>query len=139
MLCQGFLIPGHWRQICGIDFGWDHPSAGVRLAHDADSDVVYVIAEHRAREQTSMLFAAAVKPWGDWLPWAWPHDGHPPGGKFGAQDQQQLYAIYRSHGLKMLGAHSTFKDSSNGVEAGITALLERMQTGRLKIFYHCRL
>jgi hypothetical protein len=56
--------------------------------HPTDSDVIYVIAEHRAKEQTPMMFAAAVKPWGDWLPWAWPHDGHQSGGKFGAQDQQ---------------------------------------------------
>ena len=139
LLCPGMPIPGHWRQICGMDFGWDHPSAGVRLAHDADSDVIYVIAEHRAREQTPMLFAAAVRPWGDWLPWAWPHDGHQSGGKFGAQDQKQLSAIYRSHGLKVLGAHSTFQDGSNGLEAGITALLERMQTGRLRVFESCRL
>ena len=139
ILCPALAIPGHWRQICGIDFGWDHPTTGVRLAHDADSDVIYVIAEHRAREQTPMLFASAVKPWGDWLPWAWPHDGHQSGGKFGAQDQQQLSAIYRRHGLKMLGAHSTFQDGGSGVEAGITALLERMQTGRLRVFEHCRL
>ena len=27
-----FEIPHHWPQICGIDFGWDHPSAATRLA-----------------------------------------------------------------------------------------------------------
>jgi phage terminase large subunit-like protein len=139
LLCEGFSIPGHWRQICGIDFGWDHPSAGVRLAHDPDSDALYVTAEYRAKEQTPLMFAGAVKPWGDWLPWAWPHDGHQSGGKFGAQDQKQLATIYRSHGLKMLGSHSTFQNGSNGVEAGITEMLERMQTGRLKVFNSCRL
>jgi phage terminase large subunit-like protein len=139
ILCTAFAIPGHWRQICGIDFGWDHPSAGVRLAHDADGDVVYVIAEHRAKEQTPLMFAGAVKPWGDWLPWAWPHDGHQSGGKFGAQDQQQLSAIYRNNGLKILGSHSTFQNGSNGVEAGIIEMLGRMETGRLKVFEHCRL
>jgi len=36
------------------------------------------------------MFAAATKPWGDWLPWAWPHDGKMSGGKFDKADQQQL-------------------------------------------------
>ena len=134
--CQSFAIPEHWPQICGIDFGWDHPSAGVRLAWDRDNDAVYVTATHRAREQTPMMFASAVKPWGDWLPWSWPHDGKASGGKFDAKEQQQLQAIYKGHGLKMLALQAQFEDGTNGVEAGITDMLERMQTGRLKVFAH---
>lgn len=138
ILCASFSIPSHWPQICGIDFGWDHPIAGARLAWDRDTDVIYVTAEYRAREQTPIMFAGAVKHWGDWLPWAWPHDGHASGGKFGVQDQQQLSAIYRSNGLKMLSNHANFEDGSNGVEAGIMEMLERMQTGRLKVFAELR-
>jgi len=134
--CQAFAIPDHWPQLCGIDFGWDHPSAGVRLAWDRDSDTIFVIACHRAREQTPMMFASAVKPWGDWLPWAWPHDGKASGGKFDAKDQQQLQQLYKNHGLKMMGQNACFEDGTNGVEAGITDMLERMQTGRWKVFGH---
>lgn len=134
LLCEPFPIPEHWSQICGIDFGWQHPTAGIRLAWDRDTDIIYVIAEHRAKEQTPIMFAGAVKPWGAWLPWAWPHDGHASGGKFGVADQQQLSAIYRNNGLKMLNQHATFEDGSNGVEAGIMDMLERMQTGRLQVF-----
>jgi hypothetical protein len=39
---DGFDIPRHWPQIAGIDFGWDHPTAAVRLALDRDGDCVYV-------------------------------------------------------------------------------------------------
>jgi hypothetical protein len=134
--CASFPIPSHRPQICGIDFVWAHPSAGVRLAWDRDSDVLFVISEHRAREQTPIMFAGAVKPWGAWLPWAWPHDGHQSGGKFGVQDQQQLAAIYRQNGLNM--APHARDDGTNGVEAGIMEMLERMQTGRLKIFRELR-
>jgi phage terminase large subunit-like protein len=134
--CESFPIPEHWTQICGIDFGWDHPSAGARLAWDRDSDCIYVIAAHRAKAQTPMMFTAATKPWGDWLPWAWPHDGKQSGGKFDAQDQQQLAQIYKKHGLKMLHTHATFEDGTNGVEAGITDMYERMETGRWKVFAH---
>jgi len=134
--CASFPIPDHWPQICGVDFGWDHPSAGARLAWDRDSDIIYVIAAHRAKAQTPMLFAAATKPWGDWLPWSWPHDGKQSGGKFDAADQQQLQAIYKGHGLKMLFQHAQFADGTNGVEAGITDMYERMETGRWKVFAH---
>jgi phage terminase large subunit-like protein len=131
--CEPFAIPKHWPQICGIDFGWDHPSAAARLAWDRDSDIVYVIATHRAREQTPVLFAASVRPWGKWLPWAWPHDGlqHDKG------SGEQLAAQYREQGLAMLGERATFADGSNGVEAGVMDMLDRMQTGRWKVFAGC--
>lgn len=125
-----FEIPAHWPQLGGIDFGWDHPSAGVRAAWDRDNDVLYVIKTHRAREQTPVLFAAAVKPWADWLPWAWPHDGlqHDKG------SGEQLAQQYREQGLEMLPERATFEDGTNGLEAGVLEMLDRMQTGRLKVF-----
>lgn len=131
ILCESIPIPGHWPRIAGLDFGWDHPSAGVILAWDRDADVIYVTHAHRAREQTPVLFAAAVKPWGDW-PWAWPHDGlqHDKG------SGDQLAHLYRAQGLKMLPERATFEDGTNGLEAGIMQLLDRMQTGRLKVFRH---
>jgi phage terminase large subunit-like protein len=134
--CEAFAIPAHWPQICGIDFGWDHPSAGIRAAWDRDADCLYVIAEHRAKAQTPMMFTAATLPWGEWLPWAWPHDGKQSGGKFDAQEQQQLQAIYKSHGLAMLFEHAQFSDGTNGVEPGIAEMYERMETGRFKVFNH---
>lgn len=134
--CESFHIPDHWPQGCGIDFGWDHPSAGARLAWDRDSDTIYVIAAHRAKAQTPMMFTAATLPWGAWLPWAWPHDGKQSGGKFDQQEQQQLQAIYKKHGLNMLFQHAQFEDGTNGVEAGITDMYERMETGRWKVFAH---
>jgi len=129
---DAFEIPSHWPQIGALDFGWDHPSAGVRMAWDRDNDVLHVVACHRAREQTPLMFATAVKPWGTWLPWAWPHDGlqHDKG------SGEQLAKQYKDHGLRMLAERATFEDGSNGVEAGVAEMLDRMQTGRLKVFSH---
>jgi hypothetical protein len=78
------------------------------------------------------MFAAAVRPWGDWLPWAWPHDGlqHDKG------SGEQLAAQYRAQGLRMHPQRATFEDGSFGVEAGIAEMFDRMQTGRLKVFSH---
>jgi phage terminase large subunit-like protein len=138
--CDPIEIPKHWVQICGIDFGWDHPSAAVRIAWDRDDDVIYVTSAHRQREQTPLLFAGTVKPWGDWLPWAWPHDGlqHDKG------SGEALAAQYKAQGLKMLKDKATHPPKpnepegtgGNGVEAGIMDMLDRMQTGRLKVFKH---
>ena len=132
--CDPFPIPSHWPRIAGLDFGWDHPSAGVQCAWDRDSDKFYVLTEHRAREQTPMLFAGAVKPWGAWIPWSWPHDGlqHDKG------SGDQLAAQYRAQGLNMLGVRATFEDGTNGVEAGIADMLDRMLTGRFQVFSTCK-
>ena len=41
---------------------------------------------------------------------------------------------YAATGLLMLKERATFDDGSNGVEAGLMDMLERMQTGRFKVF-----
>lgn len=50
----------------------------------------------------------------------------------------QLAVMYCRHGLKMLGIYATFEDGTNGLEAGIAEMLERMQTGCLKVFIELR-
>lgn len=124
-----FEIPKHWPLIGGLDFGWDHPFAGVKLAYDRDTDTVYVIKTYRVRESTPIIHAAALKPWGD-IPWAWPHDGlqHDKG------SGEQLAEQYRGQGLNLLPERATFEDGTNGVEAGISEMLTRMQTLRLRVF-----
>ena len=129
---EAFSIPPSWPQIGGMDFGWDHPFAAARLAWDRDNDVLYVTACHRVREQTPVMHAGALRAWGDWLPWAWPHDGlqHDKG------SGEQLAQQYRAQGLRMLPERATFADGSNGVEAGVIEMLDRMRTGRIKVFAH---
>ncbi len=130
--CEAFSIPEHWPRISGIDFGWDHPTAGAWLAWDRDSDVIYVTDCYQARELTPVLHAANWKGKGDWVPVAWPHDGlqHDKG------SGEQLASQYRTAGMNMLPDRATFEDGSNGVEAGIMEMLDRMQSGRLRVFAH---
>lgn len=128
-----FTIPDHWAQINGVDFGWDHPFAAINLAWDRDADCVYVCKEYAQRESTPVVHAAAIKPWGAWIPCAWPHDGlqHDKGSGDALRDQ------YAAQGLSMLGEKATFVDGGNGVEAGLMDMLDRMQTGRWKVFSNC--
>lgn len=133
--CAPFAIPAHWPAIGGIDFGWDHPTAAVQLRHDRDADVIYVTHAYRQARQVPLIHSAALKPWnGDEkkLPWAWPHDGL----QHDKQSGLQLAQSYRDHGLEMLPDRATFEDGSNGVDIGVQQLLERMQTGRFKVFAH---
>ena len=124
---RAFPIPDYWPQIGGLDFGYDHPFAAVRLAWDADPDIVYVTQTHRVREQTPVLHAAAIKPWGEWLPWAWPHDGR----QHGKDGSMRLADQYRAQKLRLLPEFAPI-----ALEAGIMMMLDRMQTGRLKVFAH---
>ncbi len=128
--CAPCAIPAHWYRIIGLDFGYDHPFAAVSLAWDKDADVIYVTAEYAERRQTPIIHAAAIRPWGEWIPCAWPHDGlqHDKG------SGEELAAQYRRQGLNVLAAHATHEEGGLGVEAGISEMLDRMQTGRFKVF-----
>jgi phage terminase large subunit-like protein len=129
---EPFPIPAHWVQLGALDFGWDHPSAAVRMAWDKDTDTVYVIDCHRQREQTPQMFSLSIKEWPSWLPFAWPHDGlqHDKG------SGEQLAEQYKKTGLKMMPNRATYPDGSNGVEAGLQDMLQRMQLRKFKVFSH---
>jgi hypothetical protein len=129
---DAFDIPAHWPQIGGLDFGWDHPTAAVRLAWDRDADCIYVTSAYRVKEATPVIHAAALRPWGTWLPWAWPHDGL----QHSKDSGEPLAEQYRRQGLPLLPEHARFEDGSSGVEAGLFEMLGRMQTGRWKVFRH---
>lgn len=122
-------IPKGWKQIIGLDFGWDHPTAAVRLVLDPTNDVIHVCSSYRQSEATPLIHAAAIKPWGDWVPVAWPHDAlqHDKSG-------QQFWKLYQDHGLRMLSQHAAYEDKrKNGVEEGLMDIMQRMQTGRWKV------
>jgi phage terminase large subunit-like protein len=130
---EPFSIPKHWAQIGGMDFGYDHPFGAANLAWDRDSDIIYVTKDYRERQTTPIFHSAALKPWGTWLPWSWPHDGlqHDKG------SGDELAGQYASNGLNMLPERATWLDGSNGVEAGLMEMLDRMLSGRWKVFTTC--
>jgi hypothetical protein len=112
------------------------------MAHDRDTDVVHIYDAYRVREATPVIHAAAIKARGAWIPVAWPHDGlqHDKG------SGTALATQYRAQGLTMLRdkvSHAPDPkqdqkegEGGNGVEAGLMDMLDRMQTGRLKVAAH---
>jgi len=125
-------VPRHWKQIIGMDFGgWDHHTAAVHLVMEPDTGRVHVTKAYRKNKELPLVHAAAIKPWGDWVPVAWPRDGlqHDKGGSC-----EQLKAQFAEHGLKMLSESAAFPDDRGyGVEAGIIEMIELMRTDLFKV------
>lgn len=139
ILCDPFKIPKHFYRICGIDFGihTDHPAAGVWLVWDKDADVVYVTDCYKKSDHTTVYHAEAIKSRGQWIPVAWPHDGmNRDKGKAGPP----LYKQYRAKGVMMLKRSARYDEDTGGtqpVEPIIIEILERMKTGRFRVFRTC--
>lgn len=129
---EPFSIPDAWPRICGLDLGWDHPTSAVWLAHNRDADVVYVYDVYKASKLTTAVHASAIKARGAWIPVAWPHDA--------LQAQKDtgipMRDAYMAEGVAMLPDRVSFEDGSNGVEAGIQIMLNRMEQGTFKVFKH---
>jgi phage terminase large subunit-like protein len=138
-----FEIPGHWARIKGADFGMDHPAAGVHLAWDRDEDCLYVIACYKKEGEKAPYHAAWFKKGAHAtiIPVAWPHDGlnrEKSGG-------EQIAEAYRKNGVNMLPKSARYpkvpgqdeKGGAQPVEPIVDEVLERMVTGRLKVFSTC--
>jgi phage terminase large subunit-like protein len=127
-----FAIPDHWPRIAGIDLGFDHPFGAALVAFDRDADCAYVANTHRAKGMTILQHCEVLRGWGAELPVAWPHDA----ASHDANSAKTYAELYRSHGLAMLWEHATFAAGGYGVEASVADLIDRLESGRLKIFNH---
>jgi len=142
LLVDPFEIPKHWRQITGIDFGWDHPFGAAKLAWDMDADVIYVIADYRESKALPGVHATTVNSWGEWIPVVWPHDGL----NTEKSSAEPLIESYRKAHVNVWHEKATNPPSpgddegkgGNSVEAPLLEMLERMHTDRWKVFKTCR-
>jgi len=103
----------------------------------AGRDVVYVIRAWREKHTTPVLHAAALRSWGKRLIWTWPRDGRREtleGAGISLAKQ------YTAVGLTLTRTHANMNDGTPGgsvsVEAGLMDMLDRMQTGKFKIYNH---
>lgn len=136
IICKPFDPPAHWMEIGGLDFGYDHPTAGIRLLYDPDAEIFYVAQEYRRRQATPLLHADALKGWGRHLPFAWGMEGLQT--KL-TEDPTQTWKMFQKHGLKMVTVHATFANGGVGIERGVTEIYELMMAGRFKVFSSCPL
>lgn len=137
-----FPIPAHWPRICGIDFGFTHPTAAVWIAWDRDSDTKYIYDAYRVVEARPPIHSAAFRARGEWIPIAWPHDG-----EHETSAGPQLAKQYTDLGCNMLPEASRFVPMSDratdntaksrtSVEAGVQMLFNEFLEGKLKVARH---
>jgi len=138
IVCEPFSIPSYWRRICGLDHGIQHPAALVWLAHDPDTDTVYVYDTWKSSDTTIADRVQAWRKRGDWIPVAWPHD-------VGSRDKgvsgKPFASIYENYGMKMLGRSARMHENTGGAqprEPIIEEIYGRMKMGQFKVFSNCR-
>ncbi len=136
--CDPFEIPRHYARICGIDFGaggaTSHPAAGTWLAWDRDADIIYVYDCYKRSGETPVYHSSAINSRGKWIPVAWPHDG-----VNNESDGRPLKDKYLEHNVNMLSRSARYDEDRGGsqdVEPVVLEMLERMRTGRFKVFSH---
>lgn len=138
VLTPPIMIPNHWARICGIDFGINeqHQQASGWLAHDRDTDIVYLYDEYKEPDKSIAQHAEAIKSRSRWIPVAWPHDGVNRG-----KDGNILKDEYLIRDVPMLSKSARYENEIGGkqsVEPIIAMLCERIDAGRFKVFPQCR-
>lgn len=140
IVVEPFPIPAYFRRIAGMDFGIDHPSAVVWLAHDTDRDILYLYDCHKLAGEVPSHHAQAIKARGSWIPMAWPHDGMIRDKGTGIPLANQ----FKRHGVNMLPEPARWTDEmrlgrvpehkgAQSREAGVLEILDRMHSGRFKV------
>lgn len=131
-------IPDHWRRVCGMDIGITHPTAAVWCAYDAATDVIYVYDCYHLTDTVPSVHAMAINQRGKWIPVILPHDADNTERGSG----KTVADFYREAGVNAqvetfynpVGAEGK---KNNYVEPGLMEILQRMKTGRIKIFSTC--
>lgn len=125
-----FVIPPcrldeHFGRVFGMDDGW-HNTAAIWAAHDPDTDTLYIYSDYKAGELPVDVHATRIKARGAWIPGV---------GDSSAidRDGKQIIHKYRQCGVNLRRPNK----ARGSVGAGIEAVLERLVSGRLKIFSTC--
>ncbi len=120
--CDPFEIPDYFKKAFGLDVGWNK-TAAVFGAIDPDSDILYLTSMHYRGHAEPSVHAAAIRARGEWIPGAI----DPASRGRSQKDGEALIDIYLDLGIDI-------NPAINSVESGLYAVLERLSTGRLKVF-----
>lgn len=122
-----FVIPDieiepHWPRVYGMDVGWNR-TAAVWGAWNRESDIIYLYAEYYRGQAEPSIHATAIRGTKPWIPGV----VDPASRGRSQHDGVQLLQMYKDLGLDL-------DTALNGVESGIYEVLQRLSTGRLKVF-----
>ena len=134
----GLQVPMEWPKIWGIDLlhaGGDnsgsassHAFAAVLMAIDREKDAAHILDGFKTKDGSLLVHAARIRSIAANVPIAWPHDGNVRDFK-----GEEIYKLYRAHGLNMLGEHATFVGGGYSTEPGLTEMDTAMREGRWKV------
>lgn len=122
IMVKPFKIPPYFKKLYALDVGWNR-TAVLWAAIDPSNDTVYIYDEYYVGEQQPPIHAFAIRSRGEWIPGVI----DPASVGSNQKDGTQLLQDYKKLGLKLHPA-------INAVDAGISALWQRMNTGNLKVF-----
>ena len=121
-------IPDHWARFAGMDIGWVDHTAIVFFAYDRDNATLYVYKEYKVNNQTPQNHAASLIPMGlDWIPTVC----DPSCNQRGQTDGITAFTKYHESGLKIIKA-------KHAKESAIQEIMNRINSGKFKIFNTCR-
>lgn len=131
-------VPAHWKQVIGIDFGWNHPTTAIKVAYDTENEMYYVVGEYGASKTPVPVHASAIKRLGEGLNVVWPADGASE-----RNSGETLKRQFHNEGIKMTEKHFTNPDtfsknvSNRSVEAGLEHIRTLFSQKRIKVFNTC--
>jgi hypothetical protein len=122
IVVEPFQIPAWYPRAYGLDVGWNR-TAAVWGAHDRETDTIYLYSEHYRGQAEVPIHAKAIRMRGEWIPGIIDTAAR---GRSQA-DGRSLWSLYDEEGLILHKANK-------GVESGLMEMLDRLSTGRLKVF-----
>jgi len=144
IMCDPFELPGHYRFIAGLDIGgWNHWTAAVWVAYNADNDTIYVYDTYKAQGQTPPMHAAALNARGKDIVIIYPHDAEKGDRQTGSAVAQQYRDLGCNMNYRCFGNPPPEGQEEGGVgalsvDSGLLVMLTRMETGRFKVFKHLK-
>ena len=124
---RSMQVPEYWPRVYGLDFGWVHPTAAVWLAHDRETNTIYVYSEHCRSKAEVPVHVGAINARGSWM------TGIAETAGTNQADGQRMIDLYREHNLKL----KKVVKGPGSVESGIMRLQERFANGTIKIMDNC--
>jgi len=126
-LIEPIEIKQQWACVFGMDVGFFAPTAVVFLAHDRDNDMLYVYKEYSVSEKTAAQHAYSLKLMGcDWMIGIC----DPAVNQGSQRDGERLMDDYKKAGLNL-------RSGKYAKELAVDYVLERIRTGRFKVFNTC--
>lgn len=121
-------IPDHWLRGYAVDPGWNQ-TAAIWFAYDEREDVVYITDEYKVSGKLPIEHGAIFQRKAQgWMPGVIDPAGK---GLRITKGEKSMLDEYREMGLDLYLA-------KNDVEPGILNVLNRMTTGRFKVFSTCQ-